>query len=665
MKRRHDDDEGIRVLLPPKPSKDFVAHVCNKEIYILINQRDDEEDWEDRDNDDEDNNNDGENVYYSNSKKRRVDGENRTSNNHHFVIHKNKPSVPHIADFENEQNENDSDYVYDEIDLNIRNRKNYDGKLIHEIYEKEYQNPKESSIWREKILEIVARHKSKVWKFAVALANNIKKPLSYVINEFPRDFLIPGSDTMNIKSLLQNLLADLAKSESQKEWYTKQVIIHSILASIREYQNEIDKNKHIRPAKTVPPQNKTKQETNFKTGSKIRNDSPREHAILNYGSDDEIFERTKAGSDFLIGMNIKTLNNYAKNLNELNGDEKEDANDIPEWVKLFEKYLSDFKDYLSEISKDEKLEIKIQDYKSLTSGFLDFVKGLNDKIEKKTGDPVFGEISDLLENYIYISEAYEFEETMPISFLVKMHEFGGRLNNKMYELAIKYETDVLNVDKIKKEFGRELEYLKKRFGAPSLDTLKQEYDFKTANKNFRLRGDGPRGGGGGGDGEDGSHLNDISELLQWLNQLDYGGKLDDKFIKPWKSDDNDAIAVIFFSDNIYGTMLSALNDVNVFANKTFKMMELITSEKIFTMFAKYVTHLYNENDMNLRVKGTSSSSYTLAYRDTRYQLVSNNMTSKGLAQFFQNVSRINIVDEKTKKVIGTTLVHKPRRQRFY
>jgi hypothetical protein len=562
------------------------------------------------------------------------------------------------------ESDKDQDYVYDDISLDIKSPKHYNNGLINDVYSRELgRNATTTSVWRRKILEIISKQKSNVYQFGLALANLLHKPTEYIISEFPRDYINPIEDgTNNIKTLLKNLIDDLPNTKDEKEWFIKQVIIRSILQSLDEYRKDLIKNetKKIPPkttegaaaaaaaATTTTPRATRRADTE---GGKNTTDEGTEEGDIqtvqgnaskgnmNFGS-----KISATRTPFKIGANtnIGTLNQYKTQLENITGGSTETTNLLNILVTKFGEFLNDFSKYIDHFDKIKNfISIKYEDYVSLTSLLQDILTIINEAIDNKYGFPEYEKITELYSAYIYLSTAYEEDNYIPLSFLKKMYEFGKRVLDIAYKkIAI---NDEMPLEKKNEEIEKEVIYLTTRYSDKSLENLKKKFDFIKVTKSFQFQ-------------EKEGLMSDVASLLKYLNDLDYSsGELNANFIEPWKKSEENSIAMIFFTENIYGFLQVALRKINILAKKDFLLMELITSEDTFTIFAEYVAHVHSSSDVNMRRKDTGKE-YSLAWSNTRYQIINDNLTVKGMVEFFSHVKRATIIDTKG-KFVREKLVH--------
>jgi hypothetical protein len=152
---------------------------------------------------------------------------------------------------------------------------------------------------------------------------------------------------------------------------------------------------------------------------------------------------------------------------------------------------------------------------------------------------------------------------------------------------------------------------------------------------------------------------DLAGLFSWLNDFETDLNEDKSALFSLKGSfqgskrQEQLLGVMFFSKKVSGFIHSARDKINNFARKDFTLAELIKSEGVYTFFASFVGQLYR----SVRFNEFKSSSITLHYKDTRYNLSQNDVDTKGAVEFFSNVKRVSVVDENTGKVNSTVLVY--------
>jgi hypothetical protein len=514
------------------------------------------------------------------------------------------------------------DYVYEELTSDMQDKykqKNY--MINHNIAENE-NDP--ASYWRSKLLELMARQKSKVYQFANMLSNLIQQPINKVLSDFPKDFIAPN---VQIKQVLQNLLNNLHQNTTPKEWYQKQIIIRSILASIEEYRNEfIDKNDI---AQMVQDPNSSDSDSD----------------------DDDMIPKAILADTHELNVKLKnTIEYFNKNkvlspnsaLND--GDRKKLSQTT---APTCERIISDMSEFF------KKKEVGLSMSSKILEDLSDFFNSSCEQIKKyadfvKLDTTQYDVFVDTCQEYIEKLTNKQEDKKIPVHYLKDVINIFKKLLTIFEEIKSGYRK-ISERNKKPTRVKLQLEELissittqfKSKYTDIRVDSIYDKYNYLLASNNFKLY-------------KNDKNKSDISELISWLNEIDGRGQLKKSFITPWATEKNSS-AVIFFQDSVYGFLLVAQNDINRFGNNDFTLMELITSEDSAALFAKYVSYLYQNSQMNER-KVDMKSTNSMIYGATKYQIMDGKSLTKSIVIYFKQIQRAIVKDESSGKVLGTKLI---------
>lgn len=571
---------------------------------------------------------------------------------------------PYENDGNNNENDNDDDdnnnFVYDTLNTDIYGNENNisvideqgtrrvfnKNGLIKNVYNREKKNNRGSSIWRRKILELISRQKSEVYQFALMLSNLIDENIDFVLNEFPKNYITPN---VQVKNLLEDLLKKLPNSKSPQEWNQIQIIIRSILASIKQFteevyneddyktkkhssRNENSNNKRKLVEKESPlrgsPYSRSELESN--DGNLINQEEEGKNGINDYDETiiDELEEYYKDQIK-LIGES-----DYNKSVNQL----------VTRIVNDFNTIYSNISNFIKQQQRDKYIYIGIEMYEKITLTILlilDYVSKCFVILHNVSEDES-KKIYKYMESYIDLQKTFSNDKMIPLTFMDIILEILKTITSIVSKIPDGNQT---NYSQYYKLIQKTLSEFKTKFTKNKLVELVHKFNFQQAERNYSLEMNLQK-------------KSDVSELLEVLNQIDNSGQLDKKFISPW-ADNDSTLAIVFFSDNIYGLMLIALNNINIFSNNNFKMMELINTPKVSAVFAKYVSHLFTSTKLNKRQK-LSNSKQSIIYDSTRFQLIENHNITRDVSLFFKHVKRVHFKDEETGKIIGSQLIIAPQ-----
>jgi hypothetical protein len=509
------------------------------------------------------------------------------------------------------------DYVYEELTNNLGAGPVHKNYMVNENI-KRNQEDSNDNYWRNKLLELLGKQKSKIHQFANMLANLIQLPLSEVLSEFPKDFITPN---VQIKQLLQNLLSNLHTGSSSKEWYQKQIVIRSILASIEEYRNEFikEEDKNNKPKKNNTSSDKLEDEIFDKAN--IANTVNLKSAVSMLTTS---FDANKSKED--INNNVNNIDKYEKNI-------------ISTLQKLIES-LNTFKD------SENGLTIESEVYKNIIDLFQKiYVESLNIvKFNFAVEIPEYENFVDNILMYFNKIQNKEEDNLIPTSYIPDIIYILGEFKDCFNILVSNRQRNqnTLNeisgiTDKIKKQITR----IRTKYTENRIERIYDKYNYILASNNYKLF-------------KNEKNKSDVTELISWLNDLDNRGVLKKSFINPWATSE-DSIAVVFFTERVYGFLLIAQKDINLFGKNDFKLMELITSEDSAFLVAKYVSYIYQQSQNNERKK-TMESTKSLIYGSTRWQITEGRILTKSIVIYMKNLQRVIIKDETTGQVLGTKIV---------
>lgn len=535
-------------------------------------------------------------------------------------------NVPDSEDYE----EDIFDHIpYGSLNTNVDFDTSDDLKKIYNKTRKTSTN-----YWTRQILNYVSRKKSKVMKFATCLHGLLNWPMSQIITEFPKDYLYSlESGNNTIKQVLESLLMGLTNPKDSKEWFTKQIIIRSILTAVKEYRMGLLNEKNdTQQSGTVNTKIGQKLNENFEDEESM--DMHIESRMLGVVRslsqyDNSAQSTTNVKSDIWEYYRKLILENI-ESLRKIVIEDELDVNNgvIPykeEIVPIFEKFMiwiGKMKEQVQTISKYDSI--------------MDF---LNNTLE------LIGRfIQEKIQDNIQFAEA-PIPDSLPVPIFLKCLDmfdyvltsaFGKHMQLTLANNRPEYNSQATLLDEITTN-------LKKNYSEAVFERVfsiylqaKSSKDFLLTNKRIPKKD------------EEYVSRTDVAELLNYLNKL--GNNLDDnpEIRKAWSPSD-ETYSIMFFTDTAYSYMLmalSAIHDIDP-SKAQLTIMDLVCADlKIMGNYAKAVKLQYTTANTNVR---QYSDKDRFRWDETRFQKMSDITNTKACKKFFTHVHKLTVPKSKIKK----------------
>ncbi len=572
-----------------------------------------------------------------------------------------------------------SEIAYDELRLDIDNPRTYNSDAIRGVYEK---GQRKATYWTQKISYVLARYKSRVMTFAMKLRALLHIPLSDVIHEFPRDYLTPlEAGNKTIKDVLEGLLQNLPEAQDTREWHIKQVMIRSIIHAVKEYQSyTLDK----KGSQFQGHSKKRKRAAPGHVGSRIGQMPGVLSENLSHDIEDDEYPEQNESPLAISTRLLSIVNMEAPNTDSNKG------HSLKLSVQTLNTVLFAMDTILTEdnmISDNGAIPL-VEEYQPFTKSLYTYIKAMNKLTQIDALEQITSFVQVIMEDTVQLSsktaEAFAPSEAptrpiMPVKILIHFTDMIRYIITSLYNQVIidtAYTFAGAPDDKMINFISDIIKTLKSKFSMERFTEIMQAYIKEKANSGYRLTfsKNVNASGDSGINNTDPSLMSDIAQLLTYLNELGSSLEMDPKIQEAWQFNE-EGIALIFFTDDIYGYLRLALGRIQGIEGKTkITLMDLMTAnEEISTKFAHTVKLEYDMSSANVRERIGPANARKFLFDVTRYQHLSDQSNVRGCLKFFSKVYRVEQIQVKRdakgkkKKVVSTRLEilkeppHKKRR----
>jgi hypothetical protein len=533
-------------------------------------------------------------------------------------------ALPPDTEENNFQPNQDDNFAFDILSRNPEKQHSYDHERLKDL--KKNIAPPKRNYWADRLNNIFAKYTSKTYQFAVEIAALLHKDVSYVISEFPGDYIGSlNSGSITIKGLLTQMLNNLPHSQSQLDVQRNKVMMRSIIKSIKEY---LDKH-HITKQTGFPPA-PTNTASSFVplSSNRIGGSGTRLNFLEDYSKKtiDDIRKAGTAPANVIQTMN-NTFDGLVKEAIDIIKDDK--LNDITLSIPLVEynhivKNITDILDQIISVIQIRNNLIEtsyniFKDRAKFAGNLLDYTKVYADP-----DDTSKGQIPTTILMHV-INMAKDFKINM--------------LNN-----------DIVGSNPTDKKIKDAYDFVKQLFDSKYSTNI-----FKTLYSSFEQE----RVVVGYSNNVNVYHTEtEVSELLGLLDDFNTNSGASELQFEGW-TNDPDTIALLFFRDIFHG-FIKIVHDLitSIEGKEDFTIMELITSNRVSTFFAKAIVMEYNSSELNQRQKTVGVGDRRFTWDNTRFQLQKEITEKQGFIKYFKNVFRESkIIDGNPQ----TTLVYKQPR----
>lgn len=536
---------------------------------------------------------------------------------------------------------------------------------------KEEEPKRPESLITQKFLVYLEKLKQPLFKFGLVLAGITGLKIDDVLKTFPTDFENELSlSSSSLIELIQKVVNQLTTSKSNEELLRNQIILRSVIDSIRDYKIKMMQDNEKPISITSHATTLTTSMTNYKEEKKSSSLlQPGFRISGRYDNDDQIFTDAKSPKDlvnyfktFLIVI-LQDIEDYSNrvsnrkkgtrliftNLNELKAERItiNKTNNIQTYSK----------DGINSMSLKE-YDSTVDDWRSWVLKFTDKLKEImkNQQVYKSFPTKfiqTFDTIKEQLKNNLTPGD-----EKIPVDYLEYIFIYVLFSAYKHFRDAVNVTSDQIN----------QVDSWNFTFAYKNIEPFIQKIIYIKYKTDFNLLEP---------DEKDEQTYNAIVKAFDYLEELNNKSFFKEKYKHDWRDFDE----MVLLAEPFHGLCLMAQQKINMLNSCDFTLREYIWSEDSSYYFALYVKSLYLESKPNTKTITNENVQLTTVYGHTKYQILNNMYTDLaitsgnvfgGLKRFYMadtdfgfNVNALsswslNLVNENGNSVKRTDMVYHPK-----